>query len=84
MYSTLQEQDTINWTHFLMGRFSHKWEDAQKEWIVYMSTKWKRLSHQWVVKSIIVVWEVIWKQWEYRNAILHHELHLWKQQEART
>ena len=41
-----------------MGRLSDYWEDAQQEWIVRTSTKWKRSSHTWMIKVIQAVWEI--------------------------
>ena len=56
-----------------MGRLSDYWEDYQQEWIVRTSTKRKWSSHTWMIKVIQAVWEISWKQWEYRNSILHHK-----------
>ena len=61
----INEQDSINWINFLMGRLSSKWIDAQQEWIVMTSTKWKISSTRWMFKAIVVIWEVYWKQWEH-------------------
>ena len=60
VYRATNEQDAINWKHFLMGRLSDFWEDAQQEWIVRTSTKWKRSSHTWMIKVIQAVWETSW------------------------
>ena len=38
-HRAINEQDSINWRNFLMGRLSLKWIDAQQEWIVMTSTK---------------------------------------------
>ena len=56
VYSALQEQDLINWTNFLMGRMSKKWEDAQDKWIVMTSTKWKRSSQRWFTQALLAIW----------------------------
>ena len=81
VYSALHEQDAINWSNFLMGRLSKKWKDAQDEWIVMTSTKWKRSSQRWFTKAVLAIWEVSWKQWQHRNSILHDEQHPWKQRD---
>ena len=62
VYSALQEQDANNWSNFLMERLSKKWKDAQDEWIVMTSTKWKRSSQRWFTQAVLAIWEVSWKQ----------------------
>ena len=74
-HRAINEQDSINWRNFLMGRLSLKWIDAQQEWIVMTSTKWKRSSTRWMLNAIVAIWEVYWKQWEHKNTILHHDQH---------
>ena len=61
--TALQNQDLVNWTKFIMGRVRKKRDDAQDEWIVRTSTKYKRSSQRWFTKSIFTMWEVSWKQW---------------------
>lgn len=82
-YQAVKEQDSINWSNFLMDRLSSKWLEAQNEWIVMTSTKRKRSSKRLMLKPIIAVWEVCWKQWEHKNTILHDNHHPWKQRELR-
>ena len=82
-YHTVIEQNSINWSYFLIGRLSSKWIDVQYKQIVMTSTKWKRSSTQWLYNAIIAVWKVDWKQQEYRNTILHNDQHPWKQREIR-
>ena len=69
IYSTLQEQDEINGSNFLMGRTSKKWKDAQDEWIVMTFTKWKRSSQRWFTQALLAIWEVSWKQWQHRTQL---------------
>ena len=83
-YHAVIEQDSINWSNFLMGRLRSKWIDTQYEWIVMTSTKCKCSSTQLVHKEIIVVWKVGWKQWEHRNPILHSDQHSRNQREIRN
>lgn len=45
-----------------MGRGSKKLEDSQDEWIVMISTKWKRSSQRSFTKALLSIWEASWKQ----------------------
>ena len=38
------------------GASQFKWIDAQDEWIVVTSTKWKGSSQQWLYDVTIAVW----------------------------
>ena len=55
VYSALQEKDDINWSNFLMGQMSKKWKDAQDEWIVMTSTKWKRSSQRLFTQGLLAI-----------------------------
>ena len=55
VYSALQEQDEINWSNFLMERMSKKWKDAQDEWIVMTSTKWKRSLQRLFTHGLLAI-----------------------------
>jgi hypothetical protein len=68
-------QDHIGWGGFLLGRITGCWRDAQDEWIVLTSTKWKRSSARWVSRTTRAVWEVSWEMWMQRNAVYHDPAH---------
>lgn len=56
------------------GASQFKWIDAQDEWIVMTSTKWKGSSQQWLYDVTIAVWRR-GGEWEHRNTILHNDQH---------
>ena len=62
---------------------SKKLKDAQDEWIVMISTKWKRSSQRWLTQALLAIWKVSWKQWQHINSILHDDQHPWKQREVK-
>ena len=76
----LRAQDDFGWIHFIYGRLVTLWEDAQKQWIVKTSTRWKRSSRNWSKKLVIWLIELPWLMWENRNIILHDNDHPWKWQ----
>ena len=43
----LDSQDKLRWTPFINGRIATTWEDAQGNWIIRISTRYKRPSHVW-------------------------------------
>jgi hypothetical protein len=45
---TISYQDNIGWKNFLHGMITGFWRDAQDEWIVQTSTKWRRSSARWL------------------------------------
>jgi hypothetical protein len=62
-------QDQIGWTNFLLGRLTGFWRDAQDEWIVQTSTKWRQSSARWLSLTTRAVWELLWEMWMQRNAV---------------
>jgi hypothetical protein len=73
-------QDQIGWKNFLLGRVTGFWRDAQDEWIVQTSTKWRRSSAKWLSLTTRAIWEVSWHMWMQRNAVYHDPAHPWQLQ----
>ena len=76
--TAIQDQHDIGWQHFLWGRISIHWKDAQAAWLARIATKWKRSSTQWAIHMTRAVLEMNWSMWEHRNDILHDPDHPWK------
>jgi hypothetical protein len=62
----------------MIGRLSAAWTDAQDQWLVQISTRWKLSSARWAKNTVQGIWEILWDMWLHRNSVLHHPQHPWK------
>jgi hypothetical protein len=76
--SALRDQDRIGWSNFMIGRLSDSWTDAQDQWLVQISTRWKRSSARWAKNTVQGIWDILLAMWLHRNSVLHHPQHPWK------
>ena len=73
----MEAQDLLGWRAFIYGRISILWQDAQKEWLVHDSTKWKIPYTSWSVRVVKGLFHLIRGMWDHRNQILHDKEHTW-------
>ena len=74
----MEAQDLLGWRAFIYGRTSILWQDAQKEWIIHDSTKWKITPASWSANLVKGLFHLIRGMWDHRNSILHDKDHEWK------
>ena len=74
----MEAQDLLGWRAFIYGRTSTLWQDAQKEWIIQDSTKWKITHTTWSANLVKGLFHLIRGMWDHRNLILHDKDHKWK------
>ena len=74
----MDAQDLLGWKPFIYGRISILWQDAQKEWLIHDSTKWKTSATTWSARVVKELFYLIRGMWDNRNLILHDKDHKWK------
>ena len=79
----MEAQDLIGWRPFIYGRISVLWQDAQKEWLVHDSTKWKLSYTSWSAGLVKGLFHLIRGMWDHRNLILHDKNHKWTKDDRR-
>ena len=73
-------QDHIGWTNFFMlGQISGEWACAQQDYLDYLGRR--KTGKRWLIALTTKLLNVSWDLWDYRNNILHHKDHPWKQLE---
>ena len=67
------EQNHLGWHQILLGRFSLKWELAQREYLESQDIEFTRYNHgtQWQRKLITCIWEAMRQLWTIRNEDRH-------------
>ena len=73
----MEAQDLMGWRPFVYGRISILWQDAQKEWLIQDSTKWKLSHTSWSTGLVKGLFHLIRGMWDQRNLILHDKNHRW-------
>lgn len=69
--SAVDHQTAIGWDHFLLGRISPQWREAQQLW--FDSLQSKQSSHLWASKFIRQIWQIAHSLWRHCNKIKHAE-----------
>jgi hypothetical protein len=73
-------QDEIGWDKFTFGNISILWQDIQAQ---YFQEIGKQNSGLFRTSALIHnIWQVVWDQWEHRNAIFHKYENLVTQAES--
>jgi hypothetical protein len=72
-------QDRIGWTNFMLGRISGEWACAQQDYLDYLGRR--KTGKRWLIALTTKLLNISWDLWDYRNSILHHKDHPWKQLE---
>ena len=67
----IEEQDSIGWWNFLLGRVSRKFAEVQSEH--FKSIQSRRTGRPWLTGLIRQVWDLSFQMWEHRNNILHSD-----------
>jgi hypothetical protein len=70
--TVVTSQTAIGWKHFLFGRLSVEWAQAQRLYIVTAGQNADKYSgHAWTAKIITHLWRAILAHWSTRNEALH-------------
>ena len=64
-----QDQSTIGWNNFILGRWSQRWQLVQQRFI--KQTDSKRSSLRWTTSIINKLLYVVWDIWNFRNSLVH-------------
>ena len=62
------QNDGLNWYHFMLGRWSPKWRHVQQRYLT--SIKSKRSSLRWCTAIIYKLMTTVWDIWQYRNQLV--------------
>jgi hypothetical protein len=77
LLSFAQEQASIGWYNFLLGRVSSQIITIQAQYLRNKDTKMTGTS--WTAGLITQLWDIQWSMWEHRNHIKHDPHHPWHQ-----
>ena len=73
----MEAQDMMGWRAFIFGRMAHSWEEAQHEWLVRDSTRFRGTAQSWsgaIAKGLL---EMCRGMWDHRNETLFDPNHEW-------
>ena len=76
--AALEEQDSIGWFNFLLGRISSKLTVLQDSH--FKTIGGTNTGLRWTTALIKKLWDISWDMWEHRNGIAHDRAHPWKLQ----
>ena len=74
----MESQDKLGWKPFIYGRVATTWEDAQYDWLIRLSTRYKRSCRVWSTTLVQQLFKTQWSMWENRNTTLHDKDHIWQ------
>ena len=75
LQAAIEEQNTIGWDNFIMGRISRKWRMVFRQ-------MYERMTHKQLTSSLLIkqLYNICFRMWDARNKVLHdpsiiHRIH---------
>ena len=69
LHEAIEEQETLGWNNYLLGRWSPKWQQVQAQYFASISSQ--KTSRRWATAILHQFFMNAWDMWQYRNDRLH-------------